>query len=351
MGIQYHLARTSCALLGLFGASQAAAQDLPQTNLSVIGAIGIHPQYTQYERPFWIDQIKENSKGKIVATIKPWTEMGLKGPEVLRLVQRGNFQIGTVNLPYNAGESAFVEGHDLPGLAPTINDLKAVTAAWRPLLSEHLEKRFGVKVLAMFSYSAQVLYCRNKFDSLADIKGRKVRVSGAAQANFVEALGGSGINVNFGEVQQALERGVVDCAITGAYSGYNAKWYEGSKFISSIAVNWGAQAMVANVEAWNKLSPAVRDFLTREIKTLEARVVDLAERETEAGIACNSVGPCETGKPGGMTVVKATPADAATLRSVLEKAVLIDFAKRCGAECTAAWNATVGKVVGIQTDK
>jgi TRAP-type C4-dicarboxylate transport system substrate-binding protein len=349
MKVQRFIFAASAALIGgLLGVSATMAEEMPETNLSVIGAIGIHPQYLQYEKPFWTDQIKADSNGKVTATIKPWTEMGLKGPEVLHLVQRGNFQIGTVNLPYNAGESATVEGHDLPGLAPTIDDLKAVTAAWRKPLSDNLEQRFGVKVLALFSYSAQVLYCRDKFESLSDLKGRKVRVSGAAQANFVQALGGNGINVNFGEVLQALDRGVVDCAITGAYSGYSAKWYEASKYISPLAVNWGVQAVVANLEAWNKLDPKVQQFLLKEIKTLEDRVVDLAARETQTGIACNTDGPCESGKPGGMKLVKPTAEDSKTLKSVLEKAVLPDFAKRCGADCTSTWNATVGKVVKIQ---
>jgi TRAP-type C4-dicarboxylate transport system substrate-binding protein len=314
----------------------------------VIGAIGIHPQYTDFEKPFWTEQIKEKSGGKVTATIKPWTEMGLKGPEVLRLVQRGTFQIGTVNLPYNAGETAFVEGHDLPGLAPAMSDLKKVTAAWRGPLSDALEKNFGVKVLAMFSYSAQVLYCRDKFERMADLKGRKVRTSGAAQANFVKALGGSGINVNFGEVQQALDRGVVDCAITGAYSGYSSKWFEAAKFISPTAITWGAQAVVANKEAWDKLPASVRDFIATELKGFEQRVVDLAERETQTGIACNTSGPCATGQPGRMTLVEPKPEDAAALKQALHTVVLPDFAKRCGPACTAAWNDTVGKVTQLK---
>ncbi|MGE0154996.1 MAG: TRAP transporter substrate-binding protein [Reyranellaceae bacterium] len=335
------------AVLGLSGAA-VQAQDLPETKLSVVGAIGIHPQYQNYEKPFWTDRIAQRSNGKVTVAVKPWTELGLKGPEVLKLVQRGNFQIGTVNLPYNSGESAFVDAHDLPGLAPGFDDLKKVTAAWRPVLSEVLEKEFGVKVLAMFSYSAQVLYCRDEFRSIADIKGRKVRTSGAAQANFVESLGGAGINVNFGEVQQALDRGVIDCAITGAYSGYSAKWYESSKFVSPLAINWGVQAVVANIAAWNKLDPKVRDFIAAEIKTFEGEVVALAERETKTGILCNADGPCETGKPGGMKVVNPTPEDSAILKRSLETAVLPDFAKRCGAECTTKWNATVGTAVNMK---
>ncbi len=329
-------------------ATVAQAQDLPETKLSVVGAIGIHPQYLNYEKPFWTDRIPQRSNGKVTTIVKPWTELGLKGPEVLKMVQRGNFQIGTVNLPYNSGETAVIDAHDLPGLAPAFDDLKKVTAAWRPVLSETLEKEFGVRVLAMFSYSAQVLYCRDEFKSIAEIKGRKVRTSGAAQANFVESLGGAGINVNFGEVQQALDRGVIDCAITGAYSGYSAKWYESSKFISPLAINWGVQAVVANVAAWNKLDPKVRDFITAELKTFEAEVTDLAERETKTGILCNTTGPCESGKPGGMKAVVPVPQDAEILKQSLQNAVLPDFAKRCGAPCVDKWNATVGAAVNLK---
>lgn len=340
------LAGMAVAVGGL-ASGPADAQELPETEIAVIGAIGIHPQYKSYEVPFWTNQIKEKSGGRIAATVRPWTEMGLKGPEVLRLVQRGNFQIGTVNLPYNAGESALLEGHDLPGLAPTSEDFKAVSASWREPLAAHLKDRFGVDLLAMFSYSAQVLYCRDEFDSLADIKGRRVRVSGAAQAKFVEALGGSGINVSFGEVHQALDRGVVDCAITGAYSGYSAKWYESANYISPIAVNWGVQVMVANQDAWGDFDPAVRSFLSEQIATLEPRLVELAERETRDGILCNTTGPCATGEPGGMTLVEPKEEDSAVLERVLEQSVLPDFARRCGEDCTATWNATIGSVVGL----
>lgn len=346
---RYPVLLTAAAVaIGGLASGAAPAQELPETEIAVIGAIGIHPQYKSYEEPFWRDQVPAQSGGRIAVTIRPWTEMGLKGPEVLRLIQRGNFQLGTVNLPYNAGESALVEGHDLPGLAPTSADFKAVSAAWREPLAQHLKDRFGVDLLAMFSYSAQVLYCRDEFKSLADISGRKVRVSGAAQAKFVEALGGSGINVNFGEVHQALDRGVVDCAITGAYSGYSAKWHESANYISPLAVNWGVQAMVANQDAWQAFDPAVRSFLTAQIATLQPRLVELAERETREGILCNTSGPCASGEPGGMTLVEPTEEDAAILERVLEQSVLPDFARRCGEECTATWNATVGKVAGLK---
>jgi len=341
--------RILAAGVGALAVSATAnAQNLTPTQLSVIGAIGFHPQYRDYEEPFWTKTIKEKSGGSVSIAIKPWTEMGLKGPEVLRLVQRGTFQIGTVNLNYNAGDDAAVEAHDLPGLAPTIDDMRKVTAAWRGPFVEKMKKDFGVTPLAMFNYSAQVLYCRDKFEKLADIKGRKVRTSGAAQANFVKALGGSGINVAFGEVHQALDRGVVDCAITGAYSGYSAKWYEASKYISPIAVNWGAQTVIANNEAWNKIPEAVRNFLTKEIENFEKAVMDLAERESRTGILCNTTGPCETGAPGGMILVEVKPEDQETLQRVLREAVLPDFARRCGKACVEAWNGTVGKAVGLE---
>ena len=53
-----------------------------------------------------------------------------------------------------------------------------------------------------------------------------MRGSGRMTTQFLEALGAEGVNIGFGEVPGSLERGVVDCAITGAGSGYSAGWWE-----------------------------------------------------------------------------------------------------------------------------
>jgi len=77
------------AVAGSMAATAAFAQNLPKTNVNVIGNISITTQFKQIEKPYWTELLNKSSNGAIVANFKGWDEMSLKGPEVFRLVQRG----------------------------------------------------------------------------------------------------------------------------------------------------------------------------------------------------------------------------------------------------------------------
>ena len=49
-----------------------------------------------------------------------------------------------------------------------------------------------------------------------------------------------------------------------------------------------------------------------------------------------------------MTLVQPQAADFTERERVLREFVLKRWAGRCGPECTAEWNATIGKTVGIE---
>jgi len=193
-----------------------------------------------------------------------------------------------------------------------------------------------------------VLYCRDAFVTIADLKGRKIRASGASQQAFVTHIGASPLNIAFAEVQPALASGVVDCAITGALSGYKSKWHESAKFISPMPVNFGVAAQLANLKWWNSLDPKVQAFLQTELNKLEKSIFEQARTETQTGLNCNTgTGPCSEGAPANMKLVPITPADEALRKDALTKAILPSFAKRCGPDCVKTWNDTVGKTVNI----
>jgi hypothetical protein len=48
-----------------------------------------------------------------------------------------------------------------------------------------------------------------------------------------------------------------------------------------------------------------------------------------------------------MVLHKPSDADYQKARKIAADVVLPSWAKRCGAECVAQWNDTVGKIVGI----
>ena len=206
--------------------AMAQTQGLPATSFNVVGSIGNLSMYLNREVPFWNETVPKESGGAIKVQLKSFTELGLKGPEIFRLVSSGTLQFATTVLNYNSGEVPMNEAADLVGLVGSVEELQKTIEVLRPSYAKFLEEKHGLKLLGFGTYQAQVIYCRDAFTNIADLKGRKVRASGASQQAFVSHIGGSPITIAFAEVQPALGSGVIDCAITGALSGYRSKWHE-----------------------------------------------------------------------------------------------------------------------------
>lgn len=342
---------TAAAAILAFAGTHALADEpdgiIPETQLNVIGNVSVTTQFRDIQKPFWTEEIPALSGGKIKVNFKGWNEMGLKGPEGLRLAQKGVTQFASFQLGHVSGEAPINDTTDLAGMSPTIQDFFEVTQAFRPVLEKFYVDNFGLKILTMQSFQAQILYCRDEVKGLADLKGRKIRSSGVSQSDFLSALGASGIPMSFGEVQQGLAKGVIDCAITGTLGGYSAKWYEGANYLYTLPLNFAAGITAVNIEAWNGLDADVRKLIEDAMPAHEKAMWDLNRSEGELGILCNTTGPCPEGEAGGMIRVDASEADLELRRTIMLETVLPRWAKRCGNECAVQFNETIGKVNGL----
>jgi TRAP-type C4-dicarboxylate transport system substrate-binding protein len=344
------LAAAAMALLSASGV--ATAQELPKTNLKIVGGLSNLTAYNDYEKPFWTKTIPELSKGQVTAEIKGFNEMGLKGPELLRLMSQGVIEFGTATLSYFASDNPINEAIDLAGIAPDVKTARAVTEAFQPVYAKLYGEGSNVKLLGISTYPAQVLFCNADIKGLADIKGKKVRTSSRTTAEFVEALGGSSVTMAFGEVVPALQNKVVDCAITGSLSGYSAKWYEVSTHLYALPINWNQQIHAVNQRAWDKLDPKVQEFIQTNVKTLMDNIWAAAAEQTQQGYDCNTgAAACTLPVKGKMKLVEPTPADRELLKKVTEEAVLPKWAARCSAECVKSFNETIGKTLGVTASK
>jgi TRAP-type C4-dicarboxylate transport system substrate-binding protein len=277
--------------------------------------------------------------------------MGLKGPEVMRLMGSGVIEFGTSTLAYFAADNPINEAIDLAGLAPNVKIARAVTEAFQPAYAKFYAQS-GIKVLGMSTYPAQVLFCNAEITGLASIKGKKVRTSSRTQAELIEALGGSSVTMAFGEVVPALQNKVVDCAITGSLSGYSAKWYEVSTHLYALPINWNQQIHAVNQKAWDKLNPGVQKLITDQFSNLVHDIWVAADKQTQEGYDCNSGAvACKQAVKGKMVLVQPTEADRAMLKKVLSESVLPKWAARCSAQCVADFNASVGSIVDVSVKK
>lgn len=340
-------ALTALLLSTAFVAS-AAAQDLPETTLTVIGGNSSQPSWQDVEVGFWSRELPEAAGGRVTVSITAWNEMGLKGSEMFHLLRQGVAPISHLNLSYNTGDVKIISGLDLALLSPSLEDANRVIEAFRPEFQRVFEESYGIKVLALYPLPPQILYCRDKLQSLSDIKGRKVRVSTTSQADFVQHYGGSDASIAFGEVQTALQTGVIDCGITSSTAGYKTAWYEAANYLYPIPINWNIVGYFANVQEWENFPPELQAFVEEQMRVLEGKLALAHSEEGELGIRClTGEGECSLGQPGKMQLVAVTAEDEASRREALEQTILPRWATACGQECVDGWNATVGQVMGL----
>ena len=331
----------------LFAAVPVRAQDLPSIHLKVVGGLGQTIEYKNFEEPFWDKQLAEASQGRVTAEVTPWDQFGIKGAELLQFTRLGAIVISTVSLSQIASEDPEAAALDLAGLNPDIPSLRRSIKAYLPTLRDVYRSRYGLELLAVWSYPAQVIFCNRPISGLADLKGVNVRVASAMHADFVEGLGGVGVTMPFDELRDALRKHVTDCAITGAMSGYRVGLYKATTHVDATTVSWGPYVLFANHAAWQRFSPALRDFLTAQIDRLGDRLWDAADRETQEGLACLTGGACSVGPAAHMTLVPASADDRALVRKSFIDTVSPRWAERCGAECVNNWNATVGRTYDL----
>ncbi|HJV95910.1 MAG TPA: TRAP transporter substrate-binding protein, partial [Albitalea sp.] len=288
------------------GLSAAAAGDAPQ-HLRIVGGLAGVNQYTRHEEPFWTTELPRLSGGKLSAEIVPFDRAGIRGQEMLRLIQLGVVPFGTALLSVSSAQEPELSAPDLAGLNPDMAALRRVTTAFRPYLERRLRERYGIELLAVYVYPAQVVFCNKPFASLAGLAGRRVRTSNASQSDLVEALGAIPVPTGFAEIMPNVRSGNIDCAITGTMSGNTIGLHEVMTHVHSMALNWGLSVFGANQAAWAALTPQAQALLRRELPKLEQAIWEESERETSEGIACNiGAASCSAGRKGHMVAVAPT---------------------------------------------
>jgi TRAP-type C4-dicarboxylate transport system substrate-binding protein len=345
--------RSSVVSLTLAFAAATAVQaaDMPSVNLKVSGGNQTQNIVKYLQKPFFTKELSEKSNGAVTATYGSLEELGIKGPEVLRLLRLGIFDISEGTLSYMAGEDPRFDALDLPGVTPDIDTQRKTVDAFRPVLAKAMAEKFNTKLLVMNPIAVQVFYCKGQITGLDSLKGKKVRTFNRAMADLVEGAGASTINLPFAEVVPAMQRGVADCAITGTSAGNTARWWEVSDHLYMLPMGWSMTFLAANLTNWQRLDAKTREFLEKEFVAYEDRAWAQAKSDVQDGINCNvASGTCKDGivATTPMKLVPLSDPDRASAQKVLRERVLPEFAKRCGAECAKQWNETVGKVVGLQ---
>lgn len=336
--------RLVALVFGMALLAGASAQELRY--VGTFSNLGLHQNF---EREFWGETVP-SLLPDLEVEVTTFDQMGLGGDEVLRLLEMGLYDVGATVADYVVSDAPALEGLDLPGLAPDIETAQQVAQAYKPVLDDAVQEAFDAKLLSVVPYPSQVVFCNEEISSLQDLQGLRVRSSGRSTAEFLEAVGATGVTLAFNEVPQALQQGVVECAVTGSTSGYSAGWGEVATHLYPLpAGGWDYVITAMSMDTWEQLSEEQQDTLLTAIEEqFEADVWAGIGHETQQGINClTDTGECELGDPENMTLVEVTEADLEQTREVLRNDLLPAWASRVDDEWVQRWNETIGSVTDL----
>ena len=341
------------ALVVMLGASVlTGAAVAGEISLNVLGqpiATGLIQK--NKEQPFF-ENFSKNVGFEAKVNYTPIDVTGQKSEETLRLSKTGLFDIVSLRAAQAARDEPFLLGQDIVGLVPDYKMARKVYDLYAPHFDKVIQEKFNSRLLGLWPFGPQVLFCKKEIKGLRDIKGMKVRVYDQSLAQFIESLGAIPVSVGFSETQQALARGVVECAITGPSSANTAGWPEVSEYFMPIGFQVGFNGYIMNLNSWKKLNADQQKKLQAGIDTLNKDIWAYSEEIFLDAVRCN-IGkePCKTVNKYKMKEVPVTEADQKLLSDAVAKISFPAWSAVCERSmpgCGAKWKEILGPLTSIK---
>lgn len=119
--------------------------------------------------------------------------------------------------------------------------------------------------------------------SAADFKGKKIRTAGAVETDTIKRLGGNPVSMPISELSMALQKGVVDGAVTPYAALKSFKLIDLTKHITEINHSGAFMAVLMNKKKWGSLPGYAKDAIdkvaTREFGLKAAAAFDREDIE------------------------------------------------------------------------
>ena len=198
------------------------------------------------------------TNGRIKIQMFPGAVLGQE-KEAVEQVQIGALQIARISLGVVGPVAPDVDVFNMPFVFRDIAHMRAVIDG--PIGAELLEKVTNsparLVALGWMDGGARSLYTKTLVKTPADMKGIKVRMMGNPLfVDTMNAMGGNGISMAYGEVFSALQTGVIDGAENNPPSFFTSNHYTtGMKYYAQTNHLIIPELLVMSKVTWDKLSP------------------------------------------------------------------------------------------------
>ena len=272
----------AAALAATF-AGGAAAQDKAMT-IKLATATLNDPQHEWLKR--FAAALEKSAGGRIRTELYPASQLGAI-PRMIEATQLGSIQVWIGPPEFLVGVDQRFELVAAPGVFQ--NDQQAVKTVADPEFSKAFLASGSAKGLvgaSLFTYAPGAVDMRSPVRTLADFKGRKIRVLASPfQTEQMARLGATGVPLSLGDVLPALQQGTIDGSFTGVPVFSTLQYQDAAKYITetghaylfSVAMlskRWfdglpadlQSQVMAAAKQAETEVTPSALDFIVSQRK-------------------------------------------------------------------------------------
>jgi TRAP-type C4-dicarboxylate transport system substrate-binding protein len=251
----------------------------------------VNDKPAQLTRAF-ADDVEKATNGRLKIKVFAAGELPYKAPDVVKAVATNQVHMGDVAVGFASGDLPELNVLSLPFLCTSYNQFDKAIAAISATVDETFAKKFGVKVAVHWTMPPQNFWLNRPIGGFADLKGLKVRTWNPEQVAMIRLLEGSPVSINSAEVIPALERRVIDGAITSALSANDWRAYEIVKTGYLANVTMGHQVMMINEAELAKLPADLRDTLLKKTQDWTAKYAAMSregDEEARKNLAANKV--------------------------------------------------------------
>jgi TRAP-type transport system periplasmic protein len=158
-------------------------------------------------KPF-AEAVNKDAGGACEIELFPNGALGRSPLQQAQLILDGVADISWVIASYTPGRFQENEVLELPGLFRDLRE--ASTVFTRLVMSGQLKGYDDFHPIGLFGTAPYSIHSRFPINSIADIKGKKIRSSGAIEAASIKALGAVPIGMPVTEIPEAIGRGTID---------------------------------------------------------------------------------------------------------------------------------------------
>ena len=305
--------------------------------------------WCQHLEAYFIPNVLERTNGQVRIEITSFPELGLAGIDTAQYLSDGTLSMAEIYGGYIGGVYPTLLMQYLWGLWPDHETHFAVHASMAPDIDDLIANETGARVLLRNWIAGDDLYIFSDtaIQGVQDLQGLTTRSHSSQLSDWLNGMGAVAQFIAFAEVHTALERGVLDAAVTGAYPAHGQRWYEVVDFINGPLRSFGSSPIAVNGQTWNNIPDDLQQILIEEGARQELEALRLAAIQ-------NLTGP-QRNVEAGLEYVEFSPEIRRESFRVARETVVPHWLKRIGypnqnSSTVQVFNDKVGPFVGLWVD-